>query len=163
MKVLVGASSFTSAPALAYLEEHGIELTPNPYGRRMTEDEVKAELPKYDGLLAGLEPLNMGVLECAPNLKAIARIGIGMDNVDIPAAKSLGIKVSNTPDEPTQAVAEMTVAALMCVGHQIIPSNADIHEGTWKKRMGFSLSGLKVLIVGYGRIGRATEIGRAHV
>lgn len=158
MKVVVGASSFAteSKKAVELLNAHGVEVVKNPFGRRMTQSEIIEHLQGADGLLAGLEPLNEEVFSACPQLKAIARIGIGMDNVDIEAAKRRGIKVSNTPDGPTNAVAEMTLAALLSIAHQIIPANNDIHSGVWKKRMGFSIQGLKVLIIGYGRIGRRT-------
>ena len=158
MRVVVGASSFAadSDKAINLLLERGIEVIKNPYGRKMTEDEIIAHLENADGLLAGLEPLNERVFAASPNLKAIARIGIGKENVDEEAAKRHGIKVSNTPDGPTEAVAEMTVAALLCIAHQIIPSNKDIHDGTWKKRMGFSVRGAKVFMIGFGRIGQRT-------
>ena len=156
MKIVVGASSFagSSDKAINMLLERGIEVVKNPYGRKMTEDEIIGHLQGADGLLAGLEPLNEAVFEKAPQLKAIARIGIGMDNVDIEAAKKHGIKVSNTPDAPTAAVAEMALAALLTMGHEVIPSNRDVHQKVWKKRIGFSLNGLNVLFIGYGRIGR---------
>lgn len=156
MKIVVGASSFagSSDKAINMLLERGIEVVKNPYGRKMTEDEIIGHLQGADGLLAGLEPLDEAVFEKAPQLKAIARIGIGMDNVDIEAAKKHGIKVSNTPDAPTAAVAEMALAALLTMGHEIIPSNRDVHQKVWKKRIGFSLNGLNVLFIGYGRIGR---------
>lgn len=156
MKVAVGASSFGEgdSEAVKLLEEKGIELVKNPYGRRMTRQEIKTQLKGADGLLAGLEPLDEEVLSTAPGLKAIARIGIGMDNVDISAAKRLGIRVSNTPDAPTQAVAEMTLSALLCLCHQLWAADRDVHNGVWKKRMGRSIRGLKVLVIGCGRIGR---------
>ena len=138
------------------LEKYGIEVRKNPFGRKLTEEETIAHLQGADGLLAGLEPLDERVFSACPQLKAIARIGIGMDNVDAEAAKRHGIKVSNTPDAPTEAVAEMTLAALLTIAHQIVPANADVHGGVWKKRMGFSIRGTKVLVVGYGRIGRRT-------
>ncbi len=156
MKIVVGASSFaaTSDKAINMLIKQGVEVVKNPYGHRMNEDEIIKHLDGADGLLAGLEPLNENVLSKAPNLKAIARIGIGTDNVDFDACKRHGIKVSNTPDAPTAAVAEMALAALLTIAHNIIPCNRDIHNGKWTKRIGFSLIGLNVLIVGYGRIGR---------
>ena len=158
MVVSVGASSFsdTSRQAMELLEKYGIEVRKNPFGRKLTEEETIAHLQGADGLLAGLEPLDERVFSACPQLKAIARIGIGMDNVDAEAAKRHGIKVSNTPDAPTEAVAEMTLAALLTIAHQIVPANADVHGGVWKKRMGFSIRGTKVLVVGYGRIGRRT-------
>ena len=156
MKVAVGASSFAvgNEKAINLLLDRGITVIKNPYGRKLSEDETIEHLKGVDGLLAGLEMLNERVFKTAPQLKAIARIGIGMDNVDVEAAKRHGIKVSNTPDGPTDAVAEMTIAALLSIEHQIIPVNTDMHNRVWKKRMGRSIRDLKVFIIGYGRIGR---------
>lgn len=156
MKVVVGASSFagSSDKAINLLLEKGIEVVKNPYERKLTKEETIEHLQEADGILAGLEALDEDVLSQAPKLKAIARIGIGMDNVDFEAAKNHNIKVSNTPDAPTAAVAEMALAALLAIGHKIIPCNSDVHNKIWKKRIGFSLIGLNVVFVGYGRIGR---------
>lgn len=156
MKVAIGPSSFAArddAPQ-RLLEERGFEIVPNPFGRRLTEEEINAHLVGVDGLIAGLEPLNRDVLSRAGQLKAIARVGIGMDSVDLDAARELGIKVSNTPDAPAHAVAEMTVAALLTLCRGIEPANAALHARRWEKAIGVGLNGLTVLIVGYGRIGR---------
>ena len=159
MKIAVGASSFGDAApeVLEWLQEKGIEVVRNPYGRKMTQEEIIEHLQGAVGLLAGLEPLNEEVFRACPELKAIARIGIGMDNVDREAAARHGIKVSNTPEGPTDAVAEMTLAALLAICHNLIPANEDVHKGIWKKRMGRSIQELKVLMVGYGAIGRRTR------
>lgn len=156
MKVVVGASSFSESSdrAIQLLREKGIEVIKNPYKRKMTEKEIITHLSGAVGLLAGLEPLNENVFRLSPGLKAISRIGIGMDNVDQRAAKEYGIKVSNTPDAPTQAVAEMTLTVLLTLIHQVIPSNEDVHNKIWNKRMGHSIQGMKVLVVGYGHIGK---------
>lgn len=159
MKVVVGTSSFADSNdrAMDLLLEKGIEVVKNPYKRKMTEEEIIVHLSEADGLLAGLEPLNENVFQQAPQLKAIARIGIGIDNVDLEAAKRHGIKVSNTPDGPTQAVAEMTLTALLALLHQIFLANEDVHNGIWEKRIGYSISGTKVLVIGYGHIGKKTS------
>ncbi len=156
MIVAVGASSFAEGneTLMTYLSDHGIELRKNPYARRMTKDEIIAHLEGAEGLFAGLEPLDTEVFEKSPKLKAVARIGIGMDNVDQEAAKTYGIKVSNTPEGPTEAVAEMTVTSLLMLLHNIEAHNRDVHQGIWKKRIGRSVSEVSVLLVGYGRIGR---------
>lgn len=141
------------------LEAVNVEWVPNSWKRRLTEGEIIAHLDGVDGLIAGLEPLNRKVLLSArPRLKAIARVGIGMENVDSIAAEELGIKVSNTPDAPAGAVAEMTLTALLALGRNLIPANAALHDGSWQKSIGVGLAGAKVLIVGYGRIGR--DVGR---
>ena len=157
--IAIAPSSFAEddKTPLHLLEAAGASIKPNPFGRRLNEAEIIEHLQGADGLLAGLEPLNRRVLEsAAPRLKALARVGIGMTNVDQDAARDLGIKVSNTPDGPVRAVAEMTVAALLALGRNLVPMNTALHAGEWKKLIGFGLDGLTVLIVGYGRIGRRT-------
>lgn len=158
MKVAVGASSYAKADkkAIELLQSKGIEVVLNPYGRKLTEEETILHIKDADGLLAGLEPLNYNVLSQAPKLKAIARIGIGMDNVDIEAAKKLNIKVSNTPSAPTAAVAEMTLTALLSIARNLIFANENVHNKQWKKELGFSITNKNIFFIGYGAIGRKT-------
>ncbi|HCJ11724.1 MAG: hypothetical protein A2Y14_01380 [Verrucomicrobia bacterium GWF2_51_19] len=156
MRVVVGASSFaaTSDKPIERLRQYGIECVKNPFGRKLTESETIEFLKGADGVLAGLEPYNATVLKSTSSLKAISRIGIGLDNVDIACAKSCGIRVSNTPEGPTKAVAEMTLAALLCLARGLVPANQALHEKKWNKAIGLSIDGLTVLVIGYGRIGR---------
>jgi D-3-phosphoglycerate dehydrogenase / 2-oxoglutarate reductase len=155
-RVSIGSSSFAEVDKtpLQMLETAGIQVVPNPYKRRLTEKETITHLENIDGLIAGLEPLNEKVLEASSCLKVIARVGIGMDNVDLDKAKTLGIKVSNTPEGPTEAVAEMCLASLLAIGRRIIESNSKLHSGIWEKYVRVSLRGIRVLLIGYGRIGR---------
>lgn len=156
MKVAIGPSSFAAvdqAP-LNLLKVKGLEVIPNPYGRKLTQTEIIDHLRGVDGLLAGLEPLNGKVFSESPQLKAVARVGIGMENVDIDAAKKSGIIISNTPDGPTDAVAEMTLAAALSLSRNIVQANGALHEKQWEKSIGMGLKNANVLIVGYGRIGR---------
>ena len=154
--IAIGPSSFAAQDdtPLRILKETGSVIIPNPFGRRLTEEEIITHLKGVDGLVAGLEPLNGRVFASAPQLKAIARVGIGMSNVDTEVAKELGIKVSNTPEGPTEAVAEMTLAALLTLARGLVPANAALHNGEWKKVIGFGLKETKVLLIGYGRIGK---------
>ena len=154
--VAIATSSFAQAdPApRKMLEQAGLEIKDNPWGRKMTREEIIDHLQGAHGLLAGLEPLNKEVLFTAKDLKALARIGIGMDNVDIEAARQLGIKISNTPDGPTRAVAELTISCLLSLCRQVPQMNADMHEGRWNKVISLGLKGTPVLFIGYGRIAR---------
>jgi D-3-phosphoglycerate dehydrogenase len=141
------------------LADAGVEVVPNSHGRRLTEDEIIAHLDGVDGLIAGLEPLTERVLRSAPRLRVIARVGIGVDNVDLDAAASLGIAVSNTPEGPTDAVAELTVAAALAVTRSLVQANNALHEGQWEKSITDGVRGATALVVGYGRIGkRVTEL-----
>jgi len=156
MRVAIGPSSFAAEDTtpLKMLEKAGCEVVPNPFGRRLTEDEIIAHLEGIDGLVAGLEPLNAKVIASAPQLKVIARVGIGVTNVDFDAAAEHDVKVSNTPDGPVDAVAEMTLAALLAICRRVVPSNAALHAGEWTKLIGTGLRGAQILLIGYGRIGR---------
>jgi D-3-phosphoglycerate dehydrogenase len=157
--IAISPSSFADEDKtpLRMLEEAGFEVKDNPFKRRLTEDEIIAHLEGVDGLIAGLEPLNRKVLaSAAPRLKALARVGIGVANVDFDAAADLGVKVSSTPEGPIRAVSELTVASLLCLCRGLIPANEALHAGEWKKAIGFGLSGANILFLGYGRIGRHT-------
>ena len=146
MKVAITTSSFASIDSspLELLEAKGFEIVQNPYGRKLTEEEAISHLQGVDGLLAGLEPLNGNVFRQCPQLKAVARIGIGMDNVDMKAAEKAKIKVSNTPDGPTDAVAEMTLASALTLCRKIIPANFALHHKQWQKSIGLGLKNSNV-------------------
>lgn len=156
MRIAIGPSSFAEADTapLAALHDAGVEVVPNPFGRRLTEEETIAHLEGIDGLIAGLEPLTKRVFESAPRLRALARVGIGMDNVDHAAAAARGIAVSNTPDEPARAVAELTLTALLALLRVLIPADATLRAKGWKKIIGRGVSDETILLVGFGRIGR---------
>ncbi|MDD4737169.1 MAG: NAD(P)-dependent oxidoreductase [Kiritimatiellae bacterium] len=157
MNVLIGPSSFgeQNDRPLRRLREAGCHILPNPYKRRYVKEEIIRLLAGVDGLIAGLEPLDREVLESARGtLKVISRCGAGMSNVDQAAAKEFGIQVFNTPNGPTESVAEMTVGCLLAVMRQVAVMNAALHEGKWDKRTGSLLQGKTVAMVGYGRIGR---------
>jgi len=156
MKVAIGTSSFAAVDQspLNLLQENGLEVIHNPFGRKLTEDEIINHLEGVDGLLAGLEPLNQSVFANCPNLRAIARVGIGMDNVELHSAINAGIKVSNTPGAPTDAVAEMTLGAALTLARNIVSSNNEMHQKKWVKTIGVGIKNTNVLIIGYGRIGR---------
>ena len=156
--IAISTSSFGQADktALEMLCAAGCEVIDNPYKRKLTEAEIIIHLEGVDGLLAGLEPLNENVFSRCPDLKAVARVGIGIDNVDLDAAKARGIKVSNTPDGPTLAVAELTLCAALTLLRGLIPANTALHAKQWRKSIGRSPKDLNVLIIGYGRIGQST-------
>lgn len=156
-RILITTSSFDveSNHALQTLRRAGIEVQMNPHGRRLTESEV-TELLGADvrGMIAGVEPLTRTVLTKAEGLKVISRCGIGLDSVDLAAADELGIKVSNTPDAPVTAVAELTVALILDLLRHVAQADRIIRQGQWKQIMGNLLAFQTVGIIGYGRIGR---------
>ncbi len=154
-RTLIGPSSFGALDdrPLRKLRDRGCEIVPNPVGRRYTKPEIISLLDGIDGLIAGLEPLDREVLS-GSELKVVSRCGSGVSNVDLEAAEELGIVVCNTPDGPTQAVAEMTLGALLSISRHMHIMNRSLHDGRWDKRIGGQLADKNVAIVGYGRIGR---------
>jgi D-3-phosphoglycerate dehydrogenase len=159
-RVLISTSSFGAADAspLARLEQEGIEVALNPYGRVMTEDEVATLVADVDGLIAGTEPLSDRVLAQAQRLRVISRVGVGLERIDLEAAERRGVRVFTTPDALTDAVAELTVGAMLTLLRGIHEMSAKLHAGHWEKQMGQLLRGKTVGIVGLGRIGKAVAL-----
>ena len=163
--IIISTSSFNknNLPCEDFLKKHDLCLKFNPFRRRLKEEEISSILDGDSiGLIAGVEQLTARVFRSAPNLKAIARCGSGLDNVDLKAANALGIIVSNTPKAPVEAVAELTLAHMLNLLRRISIADRDIRCGSWKPQMGHLLARKHVGIVGFGRIGRkVSELVRA--
>lgn len=165
--VLATTSSFAKGvPArLERLEEQGLHLVLNPWGRKLTEGELSQLLQEHRpvGLLAGLEPITRKVLEEARNfLKVVSRVGAGWDNVDREAAAEFGILVYRTPGVLTQAVAELTIGLMLSALRSIALHDRLVRQGNWQKRMGGLLATKTVGLIGFGAIGRRVgELVRA--
>ncbi len=155
-KIAITTTSFCEYDKypLSILINDGLEVVLNPYGRKLNRDEV-VELSKDSvGIIAGTESLDASVLDKLTKLKVISRCGTGMDNVDMDAAKRLGIRVYNTPDAPTIAVAELTVGLMINLLRKVSQMDRDIRLGSWHKKMGNLLYQKNVGILGFGRIGK---------
>jgi D-3-phosphoglycerate dehydrogenase len=156
-KILVTTSSFDVSLFSNFIAgaQKPIEVVLNPYKRKLSEQEA-SELLTEDviGMIAGVEPLSKKVLAGTKNLKVISRCGVGMDSVDLDAAKNLGILVTNTPDAPTIPVAELTMAHILNLLRHVSLVNEQIRDSKWEPKMGALLNGKTVGIIGYGRIGR---------
>jgi D-3-phosphoglycerate dehydrogenase len=155
-KVAITTTSFAEFDdqSLQALSDSGFEVALNPYGRKLSGDEVIKIAADAVGLIAGTELLDKIVLEKLPLLKVISRCGAGLDNVDLDTAEKLGIKVFNTPDAPTLAVAELTIGLILNLLRKVHVMNEAARKGIWEKKMGNLLSGKKVGIIGFGRIGQ---------
>ena len=157
MQILISTSTFNldNFSELAEIQKAGIEVKLNPFKTRLTEDQVTELLGTNTiGLIAGLETLNEKVLAAATALKVIARVGTGLDSVDLEAAAKLDITVLNTPDAPTSAVAELTLGHILSLLRNIASTDRQIRNNTWRGQMGSLLETKTVGIVGFGRIGQ---------
>ena len=155
--ILITTSSFgkKDPTLLDLISKENLGYVLNPYGRRLTEEEISDLIVQHDpiGMIAGVEPLTSKVLKKAKNLKVISRCGIGLDSVDLQAARYCGITVTNTPDAPTIPVAELTLGMILSLLRRIHLSDASIRQGAWGRPMGNLLHGRTVGIIGCGRIG----------
>jgi len=159
MKIKVAVSLTTFAQndrePLALLEKRGWRVELNPFSRPVTAPEIIELAKDAQGLIAGTENLSTEVLGQLKSLKVISRCGVGLDNVDLNAAKKLKMKVFSTPDGPTSAVAELVIALGLDLSRQISLSDRMIRQGVWQKKMGSLFSGKNIGIIGFGRIGQA--------
>ena len=124
----------------------------------MSPEELKACIGEYDGLaVRSATKATAEILAAATNLKVIGRAGIGVDNVDIPAATQRGVVVMNTPFGNSITTAEHAIALVMSVARQIPQANVSTHAGKWEKSafMGVELMGKTLGIFGCGNIGSA--------
>lgn len=119
-------------------------------------EELKKALADYDGIIIrSATKLKPEILEGQKRLKVVVRAGVGVDNIDRPAATREGIVVMNTPAGNTTSTAEHTIAMMMALSRNIGPASAGMREGKWdrKKYTGTQLSGKTLAVVGLGRIG----------
>ncbi|PVX28202.1 phosphoglycerate dehydrogenase [Sphingomonas pokkalii] len=121
-----------------------------------TPDELKAIIGNYDGLaIRSSTKVTKDILEHAPNLKVIGRAGIGVDNVDIPAASAKGVVVMNTPFGNSITTAEHAIALMFALARQLPEADASTQAGKWEKNrfMGVELTGKTLGLIGAGNIG----------
>ena len=161
MKVLLSPSSFgqISDEPIKLLLDQGFDLIHNPFGRKLTEEEVITLANGCLGIIAGLESLTPRVIDALPELKCISRVGVGMDNVDIEHASKKAIAVINTPDGPTRAVAELTMGMAFALLRKIPQADASMKNRKWTKFVGNLMHNKTIGVIGMGRIGKMVSEG----
>jgi D-3-phosphoglycerate dehydrogenase len=123
-----------------------------------SEAELKAAVTDADAVITQFARLRAPVLAAMTRARAIVRYGIGVDNVDLDAARQHGIPVANIPDYCIDEVADHTLSFILAMTRQVVTHTADLRSGHW--RLAVPVSGMKVLrdqtvgLVGFGRIGR---------
>jgi len=122
-------------------------------------DEVCRKIENYDGVIIRSRiPLDKNFLERAKNLKFIARVGAGMENIDIPVAEKLGIQLINSPEGNRDSVAEHVVGMLLVLMNRLFIASQEVKNGIWlrEENRGDELLGKTVGLIGYGNMGKAT-------
>ena len=133
------------------LEAQVGEVIYNPTGKPLTSTEVAQLLPGIDGYIAGLDGIDANALKTADRLKVIARYGVGVDNVDLAAAREKGIVVTNTPGANSVSVAELALGLMLALARQIPEAVEAVHQGKFPRFTGVSLEGKTIGILGWAR------------
>lgn len=137
------------------------DVVAHPTEHQRTEDDVITLLAEADAAITLLsDPLTRRVLEANPNLRMIANYAVGYNNVDVDAARELGIVVTNTPGVLTEATADLTMALILAVMRRLVEGDAEVRatgQCVWEPLhlLGTSLQSKRLGIVGMGRIGSA--------
>ena len=152
-KVLI--SDALSPAAVAIFKERGIEVDFQP-GLGKDKDKLAATIDGFDGLaIRSATKVTAKILEQAKSLKVIGRAGIGVDNVDIPAATARGIIVMNTPFGNSITTAEHAITLMLSLARQIPGADASTRAGKWEKNkfLGVEIFGKTLGVIGCGNIG----------
>ncbi len=150
-KVLI--SDQLSPAAVQIFKDRGIDVDVKV---GLPKDELKSIIGRYDGLaIRSATKVTADILAAATHLKVVGRAGIGVDNVDIPAATARGVIVMNTPHGNSITTAEHAIALMFALAREIPAANASTHAGKWEKNrfMGVELTGKTLGIIGCGNIG----------
>ena len=138
---------------ITMLQQRNCLVTINDTGRKLTTEMLIERIQDTEILIAGTENITAEAMDAAPHLKMICRVGIGLDSVDLIAAKKRGIIVSHTPDAPSPAVAELTIGLMLDVLRHITWSTEGMRNHQWVRHFGKRLDHSVVGLFGYGRIG----------
>jgi len=155
-KVLVTPTTFgKSDPGLrAALEQQVGQVVYNPTAKSLSSAQLAELLPGCDGYIAGVDQIDRNALASATDLKIIARYGVGVDNVDLAAAREKGILVTNTPGANSAAVAELTLGLILSLTRHIPEAVSSTQKGEWPRLAGTSIEGKCVGLLGFGAVSK---------
>jgi phosphoglycerate dehydrogenase-like enzyme len=162
-KVLTTARAFWNSgeEAQARLEAAGCTVVRSSVAGPLTVEALLEEGADADAIIASMEPFNATTLPAMPNLKLIARCGVGIDAVDLNAATENGVILTNTPGAMSDAVADFTFALMLGLARHIAGGDALMRRGDWGELRGTTIWGATIGIVGFGSIGQAVALRAA--
>lgn len=137
------------------LDEHNMDVDLPDIVQQLSEADLLKIIDRYDGVVAGDDEFTERVLEQAKRLKVISKWGIGIDAIDVAAARRRGIRVFNTPDAFGDEVGDVVMGYLILLARQLHRIDAAIRSGGWLKIEGTSLQGKTLGIIGLGNIGQS--------
>ena len=133
----------------------GVEVETPEVDQQLNEQWLLDNIERFDGVVAGDDPFTAAVLARAKRLRVIAKWGIGVDNIDLDAAKAMGIRVINTPGQLSAEVAEVTIGYMVMLARHLHKIDAAVRAGDWAQIRGSTLAGKTLGVIGLGAIGRA--------
>jgi D-3-phosphoglycerate dehydrogenase len=136
------------------LEESGVPFRIHDSGKRITTPELLAGGRAAQVVIAGVEPYDRATFDALPALRCISRCGVGVDAIDLEAAREKGIAVLNTPKPPTDAVAELALTMMLALSRNLPRQAAAARARQWTRLEAHLLGARRVGIIGLGRIGR---------
>jgi D-3-phosphoglycerate dehydrogenase len=154
--VFVALSTFAErdqAP-LQLLADSGWPYRIHRTGKRITPPELLSDARDATVIVAGVEPYDAATLAGLPALRCISRCGVGVDAIDLAAARERGVCVLNTPDVPTIAVAELALSMFLALSRNLRPQADSMRARKWQRLESHLLNGRTIGLVGFGRIGR---------
>lgn len=157
MKILVTAQAFSVSGRALQSQLEALDcsiLHSNPWGP-LNENDLIDQAAEADVIIAATDSYSPIVFKSLPNLKLIARCGVGIDSINIPAATQSGVIVTNVPEAMTDAVADYCFGLLLSAARHIHTGYACMKSNGWNEFPGIELSGKRLGLVGFGRIGQA--------
>lgn len=153
--ILITSRSFSSGTVDidSQIEQAGFSASRAAASHELSE--LASGLALATGWIAGTGPITKQHLEQAPNLKVIARYGVGVDGIDLEEVNKRGIVITNTPGANSNAVAELTVALILAALRNVAFGNEQVRTQNWGTLIGQEVGSLTVGIVGFGRIGQS--------
>ena len=155
-KVLVTARSFgkISDTPFQILKDAGFEVVTHPRRGPLDKEEMIPLIKDVEGVIVGTDVVDDEVLAHGKCLKVVAKHGVGVDNIDLDAARRRNIVVTNTPGANSLAVAEMALCMMLAISRNMVEGDRRVRSGQWGTITGCQLTGKRVGIVGFGAIGR---------
>jgi phosphoglycerate dehydrogenase-like enzyme len=155
MKIKVSAVAFSKNAFLtSKLKDNFKTAVVNSEGKRFTVDELVDYFSDAEGVIVGLEKIDSNLLDRLPGLKIIAKYGVGLDNIDLEACRTRGVKVGWTAGVNKESVAEMALGFMLMLCRNLYLTSNQLKKGTWNKSGGWSLRGKTIGIIGMGHIGK---------
>lgn len=155
-KVLVATRSFGSASPkpMQMLMDAGVEIVRVDANSPSVQDEILELVPETSAIIVGLVPITKKIIEKSSKLKIISMYGVGVNHINLEAARKKGIIVANCPGSNDQAVADLTMGLMITVARNIPQIDRDIRDGYWKKYLGGELWQKKLGLIGLGNIAK---------